>query len=148
MDGRTGPAQYAGELPLGPLVGIRADATLAQAAQAIIDTGAAFVAVEADPVLILGQRDVVRAVAEGFDGGQAAADVARSDLVFVPEDAHVVGVAAEMVRSHASCALVVDAHYKPLGVLAITTVLAAVLDDLSLASGLRIALRLEHPAGP
>lgn len=94
-----------GSLPISTITGdpvarVAADATVADAARAMVarDVGAIVVGDDARPAALVSERDVVRVVAEGRDPASvAAADVASTKLVWCDAEAPVGRVAARMM---------------------------------------------------
>lgn len=98
----------ASDIPVGSLAGgavewIRADAPLVEAARRLADDsiGALVVGDGTEPVGVLSERDVVRAVADERDQtATTVADVMAQDLRWCDIDASVGEVAAEMMTHY------------------------------------------------
>jgi CBS domain-containing protein len=98
----------ASDIPVGSLAGgavewIRADAPLVEAARRLADDsiGALVVGDGTEPVGVLSERDVVRAVADERDqAATTVADVMTQDLRWCDIDASVGEVAAEMMSHY------------------------------------------------
>jgi CBS domain-containing protein len=95
----------AGSIPISTVIGepvarVAADATIADAANAMmaIDVGAVVVGDDERPAALVSERDIVRAVAAGRDPvAVPAADVASTKLVWCDAEATVDQVATRMM---------------------------------------------------
>ncbi len=94
-----------GSIPISTITGdpvarVAADATLADAAKAMVahDVGAIVVGKDAWPAALVSERDIVRAVAAGHDLATVpATDIATTKLVWCDAEATVDQVAARMM---------------------------------------------------
>lgn len=94
-----------GSLPVSAVTGdpvarVRADATVADVAKAIVDSqvGAIVIGEAERPTALISERDIVRVVAAGQDPGSVRAlDAASTNLVWCNADATVDEVAVKMM---------------------------------------------------
>ncbi len=154
-EGASSP-RCVGQLHLAPVVTVSPDTTLAAAARIMTRTGAAFVTVEGTD-RVLAREDVVRAFAARAEDGRADdgptdADqtlddnvvvYARSSLLIVGTMTPAIAVLGELVRSGGPGVIVVDERRQPCGALRMRDLVAALLDDLALLTGLRHVLHVE-----
>ena len=132
------------ELHLTPIVSVQPGTTLAAAARVMQRTGTPFVVVEGHR-FVLAREDVIRAIADDTDGVGPDEDVvvmARSALLVVPPATPAFAVLGELVRSGAPGVIVIDDRRQPLGMLRLRDLVAALLDELALLSGLRHVLHV------
>jgi CBS domain-containing protein len=105
MTGFSSPAPSPGSLPISTVTGdpvarVAADATVADAARALvtIDGGAVVIGDDTRPAALVSERDLVRVVAAGKDPATVPAiDVASTKLVWCDAEATVDEVAAQMM---------------------------------------------------
>lgn len=86
-----------------PVARVAADATVADVAQAMVDSdvGAIVVGDDARPAALVSERDIVRTVAAGKDPAAVrASDVATTKLVWCSADATVAEVANRMMERY------------------------------------------------
>ncbi len=135
-----------GELSLLPVVTVRSDATLSEAARVLHRTGAGFLRIE-DTNRILDRDDVVRALADpedGFDASMPTLALARGTLLAVTPATPAIAVLGELVRCELPGVFVIDAEHRIIGCLRMGDLVSALLEELSLLDGLRHVLHVER----
>jgi predicted transcriptional regulator len=135
-----------GDLVLVPVVSVRADMALGEAARVLWRTGAPFLRIDGTD-RVLARDDVVRALADpddGFDAATSVEVVARSTLLVVGAATPAIAVLGELVRCELPGVLVIDARNEVAGCLRMTDLVSALLEELALLSGLRHVLHVER----
>ena len=135
-----------GELTLIPVVSVRAEMALFEAARVLCRTGAPFLRVEGTD-RVLARDDVIRALADPDDGFDAATSVeafARSSLLVVGPATPAIAVLGELVRCELPGVLVTGDRNEIAGCLRMTDLVSALLEELALLSGLRHVLHVER----
>ncbi len=135
-----------GELSLHPVVSVRADATLLEAARVLHRTGASFLRIE-ETNRILDRDDVIRALADpddGFDASMPTRTLARGTLLVVTPATPALAVLGELVRCQLPGVFVIDAEHQIVGCLRMHDLVSALLEELSLLDGLRHVLHVER----
>lgn len=147
MDGHgVAGTRGVGELRLTPVVSIRSDAPLREAARVLHRTGAAFLRLEGTD-RVLARDDVVRALADpddGYDADTPAHSLAHGVLLVVSSATPAIAVLGELVRCELPGVLVADDTHRISGCLRLQDLVAALLDELSLLASLQHVLHVER----
>lgn len=138
------------DVALGQTVVLTPDATIADAARALLSHGCGAVLVGgADAILT--EHDIVRAVAHGRDHDAPAVLVATPHPLVVHCHSTIVEALTMMVRLGVRSLVVVDDQRQALGIVGMPTLLEAVLapiDGPAWLPALRLALQVSVGSGP
>ena len=141
---RTGSPAVAGDLALEPVVAVDADATIEEIARVMVSTRSPMVLVVGDPVRLVTERHVVRAVASGRLGDAPAGAPDACEPCCVPPEAELPAVVFTMLRHGVPAVVVVDDAGHPVGFLTLAVAVAALLESPSWIGALRLALHIEQ----
>ena len=141
----TGPGTRLIDMQLGPLVVVRRDATLMDAAQAMMRTGVSAVIV-GDRDTIVTERDLVDALARGRPSVDHALNAATVNPWSIHASETVLDALTAMVRHGVRHLVVLDQAGDPVGVAALAATAEAALGDTDVPhwlTGFRLALHRE-----
>lgn len=133
---------YVSDLILEPIVCVAPRLTLQEAARLLATTGVGTLVVDTRPLTELTERDLVRAVATGATGATPVRDVVRGAPDFVRPDTRFEDAAGVLLNASRPSVVVVD-EGRPLGVLTLAAVIAALSGGVSWVGAFRSALHVE-----
>jgi CBS domain-containing protein len=133
---------HVSDLVLENVVCVPPPLTLKEAARLLAMTGVGTLVVDTQPLTELTERDVVRALALGATGDTPVFDVVRGTPDFVRADALFEDAAGLLLDTSRPSVVVVE-EGRPVGVLSLPTVIAALSGGVSWIAALRSALRVE-----
>ncbi len=133
---------YVSDLVLEDVVCVEPLLTLNEAARLLATTGVGTLVVDTQPLTELTERDVVRALALGATGDTPVLDVVRGAPDFVRPDALFEDAAGLLLDASRLSVVVVD-EGRPVGVLTLPAVVAALSGGASWIAALRGALQIE-----
>jgi signal-transduction protein with cAMP-binding, CBS, and nucleotidyltransferase domain len=141
----AGPATLLSQLRLRPPVFLSADASVRDAARAMMQGGVSAV-VLAQAGAVVTERDVVSALASGRAPTAPAASIANPDPLVISESASALEALGAMLQNGIRHLVVVGGSGRPRGMLTLTEAAAVVLGDVEVPpwlAGLRLALHVE-----
>ncbi|GEM_PF-1881262 len=140
-----GPGTLLSQLELRPPVALPPDATISDAARAMMGAGVSAV-VLAPGGAVITERDLVHALASGLPPTASAAAVASPEPLVVNEEASALEALATMLRHGFRHLVVVDRAGRPRSLLTLSEAAAVVLGGVEVPpwlAGLRLALHVE-----
>jgi len=132
------------DLEVRPVARVPVDASLAEVARALLETGTDTVVVDSDPVSEVTEHDIVCALAAGAGADAPVVTVARAAPQFVSASTTAVHAANIMTASRRHSLVVID-RGRPVGVVQFSCIANALSAGTSWLGAFRIALHMENP---
>jgi CBS domain-containing protein len=131
------------DLPIEPVACLVPDATIAQAARALVATRHGVLVVEGEPPWELSERNIVNAIAAGCTPTTRLRELRTDAPEFVRPETPAEDAAASMIVTGLRALVVVD-EGRPLGVVHLRDAVNALWGAKSWSTAFRIALHLDN----